>query len=318
MKLSIIVPFYNVEKYLYKCLKSILSSTVSAQEYEIIVIDDGSTDSSPAIVSGMEWGEINHKILSQSNSGQSVARNNGLHVAEGEYVWFVDSDDWIDSNSLEAILDCLNGCDVVSFASYYKVFEKGEELAIHKSKSGSGLDFCLNFGFHGIPYYIFRRQFLLEKHLSFVPGIVYEDSLFVPQAVSLASYVKIYEEPVYYHLLRAGSTMQSDFSLKKLNSYKTVISGLNNFCLSVVPNDYRNRWSSICSDVINGMARLASGTTDNSLKKKTALFLDDVSIVWPLRNSRSLFTRIWYYLGRLFGNRFFEVYQILSKVRYIK
>lgn len=93
MKISVIIPVYNVEKYLGECLGSVAGQTFT--DYELILVDDGSTDSSPAIMQRYALSDVRIHIVSQSNKGVSAARNYGLSVAQGDYILFVDSDDTI-------------------------------------------------------------------------------------------------------------------------------------------------------------------------------------------------------------------------------
>ena len=95
-KFSIIIPVYNVEKYIKKCLDSVFSQ--SYKDYEVIVVNDGSTDKSMDIAK-----EYNVKIINQKNAGLSITRNNGLQIANGEYISFIDSDDWVDLDFLEKL-----------------------------------------------------------------------------------------------------------------------------------------------------------------------------------------------------------------------
>lgn len=103
MKLSIIIPVYNVANYVGKCLDSCLEQNVKMTDYEIIVVNDGSVDNSLEVVN-LYINRPNINVISQNNSGLSAARNAGMKIAKGEYIWFVDSDDWIESGILEHIL----------------------------------------------------------------------------------------------------------------------------------------------------------------------------------------------------------------------
>ena len=104
MKLSIIVPCYNVEKYLEKCIKSIISNNVK-EEYEIILVNDGSTDNTEKIIDKLKKQYKQIRSISQKNKGLSGARNTGIEKAKGEYITFVDSDDYLDSNVYNKVLD---------------------------------------------------------------------------------------------------------------------------------------------------------------------------------------------------------------------
>ena len=116
--ISVIVPVYNVEKYLSKCLESIINQTY--QNLEIICVDDGSTDSSPKILEEYAKKDTRIKILEQTNSGQGVARNYAINLAKGEYIMFVDSDDWLSLNACEVLLNkiSLTSSDFVIFGAY--------------------------------------------------------------------------------------------------------------------------------------------------------------------------------------------------------
>ena len=102
-KVSIIVPVYNAEKYLCECVDSILSQTLT--DLEVILVDDGSADSSPVICDGYAERDKRVKAIHQKNSGAAAARNHGMNIAQGEYIAFVDSDDWIDADMYKRMVD---------------------------------------------------------------------------------------------------------------------------------------------------------------------------------------------------------------------
>ncbi len=106
-KVSIIVPVYNVENYLDRCLDSLINQ--SFDDIEIICINDGSTDNSLSILKDYEKKDARVKIINKDNSGVSDCRNNGINVANGEYIVFVDSDDWIDVNMIETMYNMTTG-----------------------------------------------------------------------------------------------------------------------------------------------------------------------------------------------------------------
>ena len=116
VKLSIIIPVYNGEEYIDRCLQSCLRQDIPADSYEIVVVDDGSTDSSNVILSRYAMEHANVVVLTQSNKKQGAARNYGLSKAQGEYIWFVDSDDWIEANCLGRLLALCddNGIEVLA------------------------------------------------------------------------------------------------------------------------------------------------------------------------------------------------------------
>ena len=117
MRLSIIVPVYNVEKYLAKCLVSLLNQDIASTAYEIIVINDGSTDGSYAIAQKYAEFNTNLILLKQENKGLSATRNRGVNEAKGKYIYFVDSDDFIAPNILKTLLNTLeeNDLEILAF-----------------------------------------------------------------------------------------------------------------------------------------------------------------------------------------------------------
>jgi len=127
--ISVIVPVYNADKYIEKCIRSILSQDV---DLELILIDDGSTDDSLNICSILSYSEPRIRIIYQDHSGQSVARNKGIEVAEGEYITFVDADDYLPRNALKNLLKNINDSDLV-IGDYRKIgnFNADKRTGIH-------------------------------------------------------------------------------------------------------------------------------------------------------------------------------------------
>lgn len=118
IKLSIIVPVYNVAELIKKCVDSLLCQDIPSEEYEILLINDGSTDNSLQIIENLARKHSNIKVYSKPNGGQSSARNWGLRHALGKYIWFVDSDDFIETNVLGKVLGKVekDSLDVLCFS----------------------------------------------------------------------------------------------------------------------------------------------------------------------------------------------------------
>ena len=129
MKISIIIPVYNVEGYLVECLNSVVNQTY--RDIEIIIVNDGSTDSSFSIIQQYQLQDERIKIINQENQGLSAARNAGIKKVSGEYIWFVDSDDYITIDACEKIVEKLkqNNYDLLivgrfRFGKDYKEYDK--------------------------------------------------------------------------------------------------------------------------------------------------------------------------------------------------
>ena len=129
-KISVIIPVYNVEKYLKKCLDSICNQTL--QDIEIICVDDGSSDSSLEILRQYEAKDSRVKVLTQSNQKQGAARNNGISIAKGEYLGFIDSDDWIDLDYYEQLYNSAKtfDCDI-AIADYIRIGNGTTKKRLH-------------------------------------------------------------------------------------------------------------------------------------------------------------------------------------------
>ncbi|WP_195932063.1 glycosyltransferase [Turicibacter sanguinis] len=246
---SIIIPVYNVEKYLQECLESAINQTY--KNIEIIAINDGSTDSSLAILEEYASKYGNLKIVNQENKGMSGARNAGLKVANGEYIYFLDSDDFIDLNMIEecVVLAEKNNLDIINFDAH--VFYDGDFKSDFNPKYNRSK--FLNQGIYlGQDFYrysrnnnayraavwlsFYRTDFLRNFNLNFYEGITHEDELFSTQAFILASKV-MYESKAYFHRrIREGSIMTQAKSLKNIEGYMTVSVELHKL-LNVIDNN---------------------------------------------------------------------------------
>lgn len=244
VKLSIIVPIYNVAPYLRKCVDSLLAQDIS--DYEIILLDDGSTDESGAIadeivreIMGKRLWTIGEDTTSQSisvncptlsvihqeNAGLSAARNAGIAKAKGEYIWFVDSDDYVEQNVLGKLFRQIerDNLDVLRFR-YQNVRASGDVFAPYKdmtnyndysANSTDGLTF-LN---ERMGNQCYAWQFILRTELcheeTFTPGIYFEDSDWTPRMLLRAKRIASTELVVYNYLWREGSITLSQKDIQK-------------------------------------------------------------------------------------------------------
>lgn len=232
MKISLVIPVYNVEKYLARCLDSCLHQDLAADEYEIIVVNDGSPDGSKEIAEKYASEYANIKLYNQENGGLSVARNNGLEKAQGEYVWFVDSDDWIEKNCLAGIVEKMDiqNLDMLQIG-YMEVYDNGN---IFKSPRGL-FEGCMT-GCEAMkaqyipapaPFTIYRRNFLERFTLLFYTRIYHEDAEFKPRALFFAQRFASLNKHVYYYYQRPNGSIMSQYSIKRGNDVLTVC---NNLC----------------------------------------------------------------------------------------
>lgn len=233
MKLSIVIPVYNVEKYIEKCLLSCINQDIPESDYEIIVVNDGTPDNSMEIVRKIADSHSNIHILNQQNQGLSAARNNGFAIAKGEYVWFIDSDDWIEENCLRRITNELTvNIDILQL-QYRLAYD---ESALNKDcytiidRCVSGFDQTCNGGLPApAQFCIYRANFLRDNNLSFVKGIYHEDSEFKPRAVYLAETITSDNIVSYNYYQRQSGSITSSFSIKRANDIIYVCNSLYDF-----------------------------------------------------------------------------------------
>lgn len=228
---SIIIPVYNVEKYLEKCIQSVLNQIYDS--YELILVDDGSSDSSAKIcdVYKKQWPEKIH-VIHKENGGVSSARNTGILAATGMYILFLDSDDYLlDESVLLKLSETCKNQDLVAFE--WKeiingtVSQNSKIKLIREPKEGQydGKMYLKNLlAIHaGIPWYswmyAYKYAYIQEKKLRFLEGHTYEDVLLTPKAVLSASSVGILNYPVYGYRIGRESSITSTISFKNLNDH---------------------------------------------------------------------------------------------------
>ncbi|GAB4043919.1 glycosyltransferase [Spirosoma litoris] len=213
-QLSIIIPVFNVEKYVFKCLESIFSQKISSEEYEVIIVNDGTPDNSMSVVHEFELKYNNLKIINQKNQGLSISRNNGILNAKGKYIWFIDSDDYIKEDCLKEIIKLIEDerYEVLSTSLLWvqddKVFKN--DVVGETEITCYGKDYF----FSERPYapsqrFIIKKSFINETGLFFTPGIYHEDIDFGIRLLLLANNIYITNKSYYYYVQRQGSIMSS-------------------------------------------------------------------------------------------------------------
>ena len=250
MRFSIIIPVYNVESYLRQCLDSVLAQTFG--DWEAICVNDGSTDGSAAILEEYATKNERFKVITQANGGLSAARNAGIKDAQGEYVLFLDSDDWLEPTALQTLDTQLSRplsprgvvedrgelFDMLCFSGR-RFFEKAncfhpaDELP--EKTYATGMDYYnenalvpRDFAFVCVVLRAYRRPFLLENNLWFNEGIYHEDNLFTPIACYYAKQVLVTNVCLYNYRVRANS-ITATYSLKRLKDFMSIANELAAF-----------------------------------------------------------------------------------------
>lgn len=243
VKVSIIVPVYNVEKYLAKCLDSLVSQ--SLKEIEIVLVNDGSTDNSKKIIKSYQKKYPNLiQSIEIPNGGVGNARNVGLKKAKGEYIGFVDSDDYVDQDMYLKMYQQAkkNHSDVVT-CGYYTV--TGNILKEKRTEKVDGFDesvvenpdiivkstvFCWA--------HIYKRDFLFKNHIEFTSHKVFEDLLFVYKTYRWANKISKVFEPLYFYVTRDDGTSLTQGFSKKYFAFFDVASLLIEYYGDAIPKEY--------------------------------------------------------------------------------
>ena len=234
---SVIIPVYNVEKYLQQCIDSVRNQTYS--DLEIIVVDDGSTDNSGCICDRYATTDERIIVIHKENGGLSEARNTGLSIARGEYVYYLDSDDYLRENAIEILVERASQerADFVFFdcETIYEDFEDSEyreeffKKHTYDTDSGTRVlkaqqdqyEYC-----PCVPFMFFRRDFLNQNELRFENGMMHEDELFTVLAYIHAKIVAQVKHRLYIRRLRANSIMSDKVSLKSIDGVRICIEKL--------------------------------------------------------------------------------------------
>lgn len=229
-RLSLIVPVYNIQEYIGDCLSSIVPQL--SEKVELIVVDDGSTDNSAEVIKRFLSNPF-IKCIYQENKGSSGARNTGLKAAKGKYIWFIDGDDMIESNSIEIIFKYadthLKNHDIMMFYTSHvkqdgsdkKVYIKMKDLSNESTKS-----FLKKQKIYSVSpcFELISLDFLNDNQILFNEGMVFEDENFLLRVYNKAMNISSIPHALYSYRNRPNSNSRSMFTLFKLNSiFKNII-----------------------------------------------------------------------------------------------
>lgn len=317
MKLSIIIPVYNVEKYVEKCIRSCENQDIPKVDYEVIVVNDGSPDGSLAIVERVAKEYSNIKIISQENQGLSGARNTGLAAAQGKYVWFVDSDDWIEDNCLKGLTDKLvNDVDILQI-QYMNAYEDGTtDTPSQKYLDGihSGKEITEQGGLADpAPFSVLRSKFLKDNNYQFFPGIYHEDSELKLRMVYTAKKVAFYETPIYYYLQRTSGSIMAVAKPKRSDDLMIVCHHLHEFQKVNVEGIKANRhFNYMISMYLNNALVNICRTPKEERKRFNLEMWKNKDLFLHLKDAGMLKYKLEYHLFTMFPKNTVEIYKLLQ------
>ena len=249
--LSIIVPIYNSETFLPKCVESLLHQDIPLDYYEIILVNDGSPDGSRALAEDYASKYSNIVVLSQENKGTSGARNTGLRYASGKYVYFVDPDDYILENSLRVVLEKMEeeSLDILRFGytevdEQYRPTKSSKNAAIpnYSPQIMDGSTFMaerLDVACY-VWTYIFRTALIKDNGIYFIEGDYFDDTPWLPRVLLKADRVNSIDVKRHFYSVRSNSLVQSlsektiqrkidgqEFLIKELKRQKSICGNMN-------------------------------------------------------------------------------------------
>lgn len=227
-KVSIIVPVYNVKKYIAQCIDSVLEQKYT--NIELILIDDGSNDGSEVVCEEYAKKDDRIKVIHKKNEGQSVARNIGIDIASGKYLYFLDSDDYIkedifihnipimEENGLDLILfSCKTIYDEVEHTNEMNTYQRNENLKYGKVLDGEDMiEELINKKSFLIPPYLYiaKLDLIKKNNIRFYEKIIHEDDLYTPTVILKSKKTEVLENEFYVRRYRKASTVTNEKSVK--------------------------------------------------------------------------------------------------------
>lgn len=223
LRISFIIPCYNVERYVSGCIESLYLQGLSEDEFEVICVNDCSMDSTRDVIQSLQTNHSNIRLVDQQENRLSgEARNRGLDLAQGEFVWFVDSDDMLKPNVVKSMLEQMHAGDLeMLFFNFDEIRENHEETFIQRDDIygdwpiQDGLSLLKSCFYNDLSRVslvwlcLFKRTFLMEKRIRFTSLIVSEDSIFMWQCLFEVKKLLSITDRCYIHRLNSGSIIQS-------------------------------------------------------------------------------------------------------------
>ena len=233
MDLTIIIPVYNVGNHLSRCLDSIFVGNTMDGDFEVIAVDDGSSDNSYDILQEYASRHKQLKIYHQENQGSSVARNKALDVATGKYIMFVDSDDFLTANSIQPVVEYIKEKDLdILFFNYTKITSTGVQECrtcpnLINEKTYSSEDYIRNSqyaGFGSLWSCIYRRSIIEENKIRFYHGIIHQDVDFLMRLFPHAAKLQHISKNVYnYYYVGESATRTKNIKKIQKNIFSDFI-----------------------------------------------------------------------------------------------
>lgn len=316
MKYSIIIPAYNAETTIVRCVESILNQTFS--DFELIIINDGSTDQTCELLNQLKKEDSRIKIDHQKNKGASSARNRGINISTGDYIIFIDSDDWIDPNylaSFSSTPDLFDNLKIGAIAVTnlkdnieYDLFsnKKNKILNIQSAFSEAGL---LHNGFSCSKAY--NRKIIIENNLRFKEDISFkEDLIFFLDYLKFCKTIEYIDTTRYHYIVHSNSLSTKKHNpISLLEITKIIIQKSKDFCIDLKSNTYRDSYLRLCTEeIIN-----ANYCNDLGKKERILNLKNLIDIISPERHHPQNY-KTDKILNQFFNKKTLTVYDLLKRL----
>lgn len=280
-EISIIVPVFNVESYLRKCVDSLINQTFA--DIEIILVDDGSTDNSANICDEYSLKDKRIKVIHKENGGLSDARNAGLEVCKGEYIGFVDGDDYVSESMYQILYDRaiqfnadVSGCQLVNIFPH-KVFKpEKKNVVLHDKVAMIQTIFTIG-GSLSVCNKIFKKD--VFRDLRFDKGKYYEDAYIVLKWIGQIHCLSIINDGLYFYIHREKSITGSDFSMKSLDiieAYKYDLKIIENSYPAAAPYGELRLWWAYRNSLENILRSKKTSGTEHIYKNLRSVLLKNI------------------------------------------
>lgn len=324
MKLSIVVPVYGVEKYIRQCVLSIIEQNENSfAVIELVIVNDGTKDRSIEQVQDLLDKYDNIKLINQKNQGLSMARNNGLEAAIGEYVWFVDSDDWIDAHAVATLIPYLDGKNDTIVMGAVNVTDQSTQnthIYFPEVKTMTGKEAYRNRCEQGYTSVltVYRRKFLEDYNLRFMPGVLHEDNEFCPRVSYLSEKTTYIPDTLYYIRRAVGDGRKSITTTanpkRAFDNIKVALS-VAEFCSKFVKEqDIKHiLYNHISIDINNAFEIIVGCDSDQQLQYDN-FYKENSSVLNKCLSGGNVKYKIEALLFRLSPSNITRVYKTLKKM----
>jgi len=325
IKFSLIIPIYQVEEFLDKCLESCISQDLAIEEYEIIIINDGSKDNSLQIAERFRSLNQNIYIHSQKNKGLSEARNAGLLYASGKYIWFIDSDDWVRENCLNELFTICedNDLDILHFNATDNSKEKvsvREENQKFYNTIISGKEYIKRNKFITFPvcFNIFKKSFLDENKIHFKSGVFHEDNEFSPRVFYFANKVS-FKKKSYYNVYHNPNSITRKVNSKKSFDLLIIIDATYEFLKkNVLEEEIRYKFYNYMGLAFNAAVENIISASNNDRRLFALELIDKKEIISKIKKSTLLQYKAQIIMFEISILLYLNFYTLIKKKKLVK